>query len=71
MRVYELFLMFLICLFLVSLAYAVIGTAYQARESVIESREKIEKRHRPTECEQYYNDGTSQWQDCMGVGVKE
>jgi hypothetical protein len=55
---------------MVSLAYAVIGTAYQARENVIESRQKIEKRHRPTECEPYYNNGTDEWKDCMRVGYQ-
>ena len=27
-------------------------------------------KHLPSECEKYYNDGTDQWKECMGVGYK-
>jgi len=29
-----------------------------------------EEVHLPTKCHRYYNDGTSMWIECMGVGYK-
>lgn len=31
---------------------------------------KQEREHLPTKCAPYYNDGTDQWIECMGVGRK-
>jgi hypothetical protein len=39
----------------------------QAIEDKVTQRVTI---HLPTECAEYYEDGTDKWKDCMGVGLK-
>ena len=50
-----------------SISYAVLKTARGEIEYIKESKERV---HLPSECEQYYNDGTTQWIECMGVGYQ-
>lgn len=59
---------FLILLFFLSLSIAVIGTAYSKEERITKKEES--GRHLPTECQSYYNNGTDEWINCMGVGYK-
>ena len=57
-----------VCVLLVSFSYAVIDTASNIRENVNKDIKDI--KHLPSECEKYYEDGTDNWKDCMGVGYK-
>lgn len=65
---FDKFFISFILLLIVSFSFAVIKTAKEIGDIVIEN--KRERRHQPTECEQYYNDGTDNWKECMGVGYK-
>ena len=60
-------MVFFIVILLFSISYAVFETARDIREikDVV-----VERTHLPSECQQYYNDGTDQWKECMGVGYK-
>lgn len=60
---------FLLIIF-VSFSYAVIETAENVRNKVEEAVKERDNKHLTMECEQYYNDGTGRWAECMGVGHK-
>lgn len=68
MKIFEYVLIVLICLFFISFAYAVIDTASAIQENVKKEPNRISQL--PSECEKYYNSGTDEWKDCMGVGYK-
>lgn len=68
---HERFVIAMILIIFLSLSIAVIKTAYgiqQDIQKVIKEEKERESRHLPTECEQYYCDGTDQWIECMQVG---
>lgn len=67
-RFEKILIVFIFILFL-SISYAVIETARGEMEEVIEK--ETERRHLPTQCAVYYNDGTDNWKECMGVGYKQ
>lgn len=68
-RFEKFFISFVILLF-VSLAFAVVKTAKEIENIVEENHERQERRHLPTECREYYNDGTDRWIKCMNVEHK-
>ena len=56
-----------ICLLCVFFTYAIVDTA-QAVVNVMEHHERVN--NRPVKCKEYYNSGTNEWVECMGVGYK-
>ena len=67
---WNIFFLIIFCLFLFSFVYAVFTTAIESMNYHDDSMRRIEFRHRAAECEQYYNNGTDEWKDCMGVGYQ-
>jgi hypothetical protein len=55
-----------------SITYAVIATASELQYTVVyqEVIVKNEKQTLPQKCQPYYNNGTNEWINCMGVGLK-
>ena len=63
-------ILFIIVLFL-SLSIAVVKTAYGIQGNLYQRTElNRERRHLPALCDQYYDNGTHQWKECMGVELK-
>jgi hypothetical protein len=61
--------LFLSCLALFYLVIAVALIQTAKGESVITER-PTPQQTLPQKCAEFYNDGTDQWIDCMGVGYK-
>jgi len=64
---FEKFMIVFVFLLFFSISYAVLETAKGEIEDI---KEITERRHLPSECQSYYNDGTDRWKDCIGVGYK-
>ena len=61
----ELIVLFFILVFCVSFSYAVLDTAYHARENIeLKGKNSVT---RAQLCRPYYNDGTDRWYNCMGI----
>lgn len=67
---FEKFMILFLIIFFTSLSYAVVKTAGEIREKVTQESKGRQVEHLPTKCRQYYNTGTDQWIECMGVGRK-
>jgi len=61
----ERLMILMILIISLSISIAVIKTAYTTQRMIEDNR--TEREHLPSKCEQYYNDGTDRWKDCMGV----
>lgn len=57
-----------ICLVVVAFAYAVLATVTPAEGAVPEVH--VETERRPSKCAEFYNSGTHEWKECMGVGLR-
>lgn len=68
MDTFEKFMILFIIVFFTSLSVAVIKTAHGIQE-VIEKEYNRREVPLAEKCEQYFNDGTDQWKECMGVGL--
>lgn len=69
-RFFEKCMIFFVLLLVVSFSYAVVETAEGSRHKVEIYQQKQEVKSLPEKCQPFYNDGTDQWKDCMGVGFK-
>ena len=56
-----------ICVVSVALGYAIISTVQPTEAPCIEA---IEREHLPSKCKEYYDTGTVEWAECMGVERK-
>lgn len=70
MTKFEKFMILFLIIFFTSLSYAVIKTAGEVRKNVTQEVKGRQVEHLPSVCQQYYNNGTDQWIECMGVGRK-
>ena len=70
MKILECMIIFLCCCFLVSFTYAVLETASDSQDIQVKDQQKQEVNTLPQKCAPFYNNGTDDWIECMGVGKK-